>query len=274
MQLDKLVEILTSIFTDLPSPEHMERAERSGEEADGASMGTSAVEEAELCHTDANELAAYVDAELNDQPLDAEFPQLRAALVQCESCRTAYLELKHLLALERDGQLAEPPKPGNFDFGYLKSAGVAAGIAPLPAFAVVERTIDHVTWRLADLHRMVVTFSDQFITAIRPAASKYATLRSVGGNLFQIDSQDLAADLTVTIAGRPQRNNSEQCVVSVDAQIPSRGGWPNLAGTSVTLWVNEKAVATRQTDAFGQAIFDGVPRDHLGRMQVSVEANA
>ncbi|MCB0098629.1 MAG: hypothetical protein KDE46_23005, partial [Caldilineaceae bacterium] len=139
---------------------------------------------------------------------------------------------------------------------------------------VVAVTLKKETWRLADWHRMVVTFSDQFITAIQPAAPRYATLRAVGDKLFQIDSQDLAADLTVTIAGRPQRNDSGQCVISVDAQIPSRGGWPNLAGTNVTLWVNEKVVATRQTDAFGQAVFDGVPRDDLGHMQVSVEAKA
>lgn len=277
MQLNKLAEILTSIFTDTPAPERSSSAQANDQEVDIAGVNTVKAAESELCHTDANELAAYVDAELNGQPVATEFPQLHAALDTCETCRTAYLELKHLLQLEQAGELIEPSRPGKFDFSYLKPA-VAPNGTPHPALfnqttpAAVERTVDYVTWRLSDLRRMVVTLSEEFIAALQPASPQYATLKSAGDELFRLDSPDMADDLTVTVSARAKRRDADQYVVSVDAQIPSRGGWPNLAGTNVTLLVDGQAVATRQTDAFGKAVFDAVARNDLGRMEIAVES--
>ncbi|MEZ4660854.1 MAG: hypothetical protein R2911_25160 [Caldilineaceae bacterium] len=72
MQLNKLAEILTSIFTDTPDPERS-NAQGIDEGADIAGANTVDAAETELCHTDANELAAYVDAELNGQPVARNF---------------------------------------------------------------------------------------------------------------------------------------------------------------------------------------------------------
>ncbi|MEZ4707633.1 MAG: hypothetical protein R3A44_10525 [Caldilineaceae bacterium] len=276
MQLNKLAEILTSIFTDTPAPERSS-AQASDQEADIAGVNTVEAAESELCHTDANELAAYVDAELNGQPVATEFPQLHAALDTCETCRTAYLELKHLLQLEQAGELREPSRPGKFDFSYLKSAVSTNGKPSAALFhltmpILAERTVDDVTWRLTELRRMVVTFSEEFVAALQPKSLQYATLKSAGDELFRVDSADMADDLNVTVSARAKRRDADQYVVSVDAQIPSRGGWPNLAGTNVTLLVDGQAVATRQTDAFGKAVFDAVARNDLGRMEIAVEA--
>ncbi|MEZ4660855.1 MAG: hypothetical protein R2911_25165 [Caldilineaceae bacterium] len=185
--------------------------------------------------------------------------------------------------MEQAGELIEPSRPGKFDFSYLKSAAAANGTLYAALFhpttpAVAERTVDDVTWRLTELRRMVVTFSEEFVAALQPKSLQYATLKSAGDELFRVDSADMAADLNVTVSARPKRRTADQSaiqyVVSVDAQIPSRGGWPNLAGTNVTLLVDGQAVATRQTDAFGKVVFDAVARADLGRMEVAVEAAA
>ena len=60
-------------------------------------------------------------------------------------------------------------------------------------------------------------------------------------------------------------------MLTVDVNIPSRGGWPELAGSRVTLRRNDIKLATQETDAFGKAVFEGIAIAELPTFVIEVE---
>ncbi len=77
---------------------------------------------------------------------------------------------------------------------------------------------------------------------------------------------DELEDLRVRIEAEPQRDDPQRMAVEVEVDIPSRGGWPHLAGTIVTLRRGEAVLDQQETDPFGKALFDDVPAADLPQL--------
>lgn len=222
-----------------------------------------------LCHANQLELADYIDAEQNGRPIATLYPDLHAQLATCAICRQAYEELKMLVSMEQQDALVEPPNPAAFDFGYLPrlpKPRMEGRVAPL-----VDLVVGGVRWRLTHLRRMVVNLSKEFVQSLQPVGAQPAFLKAAPRDLFAISSPNLAEDLAVTITAREKRGGPERCTLSVRVEIPSRGGWPHLAGTSVTLAVGGQAIETRYTDAMGETFFDNIARQDLPHLTLAVE---
>jgi hypothetical protein len=87
---------------------------------------------------------------------------------------------------------------------------------------------------------------------------------------------DAMPDLEVRIMIEPTRATADHCTLVVSVQIPSRGGFPNLGGTSVTLLRSgqPQPVAIQITNAFGEAIFADQARADLAELRVEISSGA
>ena len=207
------------------------------------------------------QLAAYVDAELAGQPAGARFPTVAPHLGQCSACRQAYQELKALLALERSGELAAPPVAPSFDFGYLpaRTAQPAAAPAVRP-------------WRLDELGRLVIQWTADLLASLQGPALQPAMLKSGAPAGVRYELAGAVDDLAVRIEAEPQRGDPQRWTVEVEVDIPSRGGWPHLAGSIVTLRRGDETLGQQETDPFGKAVFENVSTAALPQLSFTVEA--
>lgn len=213
------------------------------------------------CASCQEQLAAYVDAELAGQPAAARFPTAAAHLGQCGACQQAYHELKTLLTLERSGELAAPPVPPTFDFGYLPSrpARPAAQPAARP-------------WRLDELGRLVIQFTADLLASLQGPALQPALLKSGAPAGLRYELAGELEDMRVRIEAEPQRGDPQRMAIEVEVDIPSRGGWPHLAGTIVSLRRGDDLLDQQETDAFGKAVFEDVSAQDLPQLSFTVEA--
>jgi hypothetical protein len=207
------------------------------------------------------QLAAYVDAELAGQPAGVRFPTVAAHLGQCNACQQAYQELKALLALERSGKLATPPFSPAFDFGYLP---------PRPARPAAQPAVR--PWRLDELGRLVIQWTADLLASLQGPALQPAMLKSGAPAGLRYELADELDDLAVRIDAEPQRGDPQRWTVEVAVDIPSRGGWPHLAGSVVTLRRGDVLLDQQETDPFGKALFDDVPASDLPQLSFTVEA--
>ncbi|MEZ4866943.1 MAG: hypothetical protein R3C14_36815 [Caldilineaceae bacterium] len=249
MNQEQLKLILTSLFTN---------------DTDDAE---DPVEDEPPCHINQSDIAAYVEAELNGLNARALYPELQLQLHSCPSCRTVYTELRDLFTLEYSGTWAEPPLAPTFDLSFLPAVSAPRAVIAHPK-GVEQPEWATIRWVLNEVGQMVVALSAEFIATLQLPQPVY--LKGAARDLFEVRSPALAEDLVVTLAAREMRRNPEQCVLTVTAEIPSRGGWPALAGTAVTLSIGATTVAMRQTDAFGKAVFEGIARTDLGDLRLTV----
>ena len=224
------------------------------------------------CHTNQAAIVAYIEAELAQGHAAAD-SALQGQLATCVSCHTLYTELKALLQLERTAQLVEPPS-ATFDLTFLQeTASLQSQLRSQPALAPPPTTtrsqVDSLRWRVNELGHLLVALSTEFLDSLQPAPQA-AYLKAPVRNLFTVTSPSLGSDLIVTIAVNTPRRQPEACIVSVTADIPSRGGWPNLGGTTVKLALDDATIATGTTDAFGKVAFAGIARTDLSRLQLTV----
>ncbi len=239
-----------------------------------ADFATDGADDGAPCHANQDDIAAYVEAELDGVDVAVRYPVLHAQLAECATCREAFTELKMLLEMARAGTFVEPPAAPQFDLSYLTAAPTSVPIEASASTAEdavhAETTIDHITWRVAALGQLIVTLSEDFIQSLQPVTLQPSFLKSTTGDLFAVTAPAIADDLVVTIAARPMRREPEHCTITVGAEIPSRGGWPELSGTAVTLSIDGETMETRHTDAFGKVVFEGIARDALGQVTIAV----
>jgi hypothetical protein len=207
------------------------------------------------------QLAATVDAELAGQPAAVRFPTVAAHLGQCSACQQAYQELKALLALERSGELAAPPVAPSFDFSYLPARPARPAAAPAVR-----------PWRLDELGRLVIQWTADLLASLSGPALQPAMLKSAAPAGLRYELTDDLDDLAVRIEVEPQRGDPQRWTVEVAVDIPSRGGWPHLAGNLVALRRGDETLDQQETDAFGKAVFENVSADDLPQLGFIVEA--
>jgi hypothetical protein len=84
--------------------------------------------------------------------------------------------------------------------------------------------------------------------------------------LLKFSLKGAIEDLAVAIAAEEQRDDPTRCTLFVDVDIPSQGGWPNLAGTEVTLKRGDATLEARRTDAYGKVVFEGIAVEDLAAL--------
>lgn len=203
------------------------------------------------------QLAAYVDAHLAGQPAGTRFPAVAAHLDRCADCQQAYQELMALLTLERSGKLAPPPVAPSFDFSYLP---------PRPAAQPAARP-----WRLDGLGRLVIQWTAELLASLSGPALQPAMLKSAAPAGLRYELAGAVDDLAVRIEAEPQRGDPQRWTVEVAVDIPSRGGWPHLAGNLVTLRRGDATLDQQETDPYGKALFDDLPASALPQLSFTVE---
>jgi len=119
------------------------------------------------------------------------------------------------------------------------------------------------------MRRIVIRLSHEIKRALEsPPKPAAAGLR---GGIGQVVIKDAGDDLAVTVEIQPIPAAPARCLIRVEADIPSRGGWPNLSGTRVTLKRDEHELETRETDPFGEVVFGEIAIDDLPNLTIVVQ---
>lgn len=209
-------------------------------------------------------LPDYLQAKTDQQAHQALWRPIALHLETCPYCSAEYATLSSLAALAYGEQGAEPPYDPVPDLSFLrkKKGGVLQPIK--------------VPWHLDELGHLVIRFSTDLVQALQLQTDQMvratAGLKSDKSSriLFQTSLEEAVEDLEVIITAEERQDDPTRCTVIVEANILSRGGWPNLAGTEVKLKRDEFELETQVTDAFGQTVFEGVPTADLARLIVEI----
>jgi len=201
----------------------------------------------------------YFQAEMEGQANQDLWRPLILHLETCPHCSAEYATLTDLTALAYGERGEAPPDIPEPDLSFLgkKQAGDSQPV--------------RIPWRLEELGRLVIQFSSELVQQAfqpppDPLAYAGAGLKSTQstGTLGQISLEEVE-DLKVTLTAE-KMNDPRRCTVTVEVDIPSRGGWPNLANTEVTLKRSDVESETDLTDAYGQVIFDEIAIEELAQL--------
>lgn len=224
-------------------------------------LGTSYQEDILTCQECRELLPDYLQAEEEEE----EEPwqrQVAVHLSTCPSCAAAYGALAELAALADGEEGIEPPTYPVPDLSFLE-----AKKASPPGQAGVR-------WWLDEMGRLIVQLSDELIQAMRPPGLRAATAGLKAGpsrgELFELVIGKAGGDLSVTITAEEEPGDPDRCALVVSVDVPSRGGWPNLAGSRVVLRRQEQELERQRTDAFGQVVFEEVEVRDLGRLAFEI----
>lgn len=217
-----------------------------------------------FCRACENDLAAYVEAELAGDDAAARLPAAATHLASCASCAAAYAELRSLFAAEQAGAFEQPPVPLAIDYGYLERHTPIVEEAP-----AVEAPKP---WRLDELGRLLIQFSVDLLARLAPSpALQPSYLKGATAGLIYSLTGEIP-DLDATVRVTPSRGDASSVTVTVEVDVPSRDGWPNLGGTVVRLLRGGEELDTQETDAFGRAVFERVPMEALAELVVEIQA--
>jgi hypothetical protein len=215
-------------------------------------------EEDELtCQACQDALPDFVQAGQEGQAGEAHWRRVARHLETCPHCSAEYVLLMDGIELAFGEQGVEPPRFPRPDLSFLRA----------------ERQTARRAWRMDELGRLIIEFSAGLLRALQPPAAQpaFAVVKSDRSSkvLCQFSLKEQVKDLDVTITAEELRDDPHHCTVIVEAEVPSRGGWPNLGGTQVILKRGERE-EIRRTDAFGAAVFEGVATDDLAQLVVEI----
>jgi len=204
-------------------------------------------------------ISDYVETELDGQDAESLFPELAEHLEICPDCYEEYEDLRQTLDLERQGRLKKPPRPAQFDFSFLKE--IQPEPQPRDSTEAPPKGPTKPFW-WDEPGRLIIQFSAELVGTWQPPAPQlaYAPVKSDKSSriLCQLPLKEVGNDLEVEITAEEMRDDPTLCTVIVEVNIPSRGGWPNLAGTEVMLKRGELEMEAQLTDAFGEVAFEGI----------------
>jgi hypothetical protein len=210
-------------------------------------------------------LPDYLEAEREAQAHKAQWRSITSHLETCPHCSAEYATLSDLIELAHGERGEEPP-----DY-------------PVPDLSFFPKRKDrpseptHVLWHLDDLGHLIIEFSAELVRTMQPPTHQlaYATARLKSGRssrtLCQLSIKEAVKDLEVAITAEEAREELGSCTIIVEVNIPSRGGWPNLANTEVTIKRGKMELETQLTDAFGQAVFDGIATGDLAHLVFEIK---
>lgn len=191
-------------------------------------------------------LPEYYQAEIEGQASGARLRPVARHLATCPSCAAAYTTLLDLSALAFAEASGPPPDYPAFDLSFLREK--KAQFQP----ALITR--------LDEWGRLIIQFSAEFFRAWQPPPFVAAGLKrseTSSKTLSQFSGQ-LRDDLEISVTVEQERKEPAYCTITMQVNIPSRGGWPNLAGLEVTLQRDQEIIATQVTDAHGEVVFEKI----------------
>jgi predicted SprT family Zn-dependent metalloprotease len=204
-------------------------------------------------------LPEYLQAEAEGQTDEAQWHLMALHLETCPHCSAEYATLSELLELAHGERGEEPSRYPVPDLSFLRRA---KNRPPQPV---------SIPWRLNELGHLIIEFSAEVLRAFQLPA--YQPAYAVAGlkaksprTLCRISMKEAVEDTEVTITAEETRDDPTRCMVTVRVNIPSRGGWPNLAGTEVILKRDELQLDTQTADAYGEAVFEGIATDDLAHL--------
>lgn len=215
-------------------------------------------EEDSLTCSDCEELLPeYFQAEAEGQAGGARWQPVSRHLATCPHCAAAYATLTDLDALAFAERGVEPPSYPVPDLSFLSEKKI--GSPPPPLF-----------WHLDELGRLIIQFSAEFLRTWQTPAYGAAGLKTLGSKMLGPIRMQAHTDLEAAVTVEQQRNDPTFCLVTVQVNIPSRGGWPNLANIEVTLKQGPHPLATQLTDPYGEAIFERIATADLAQITVEI----
>ncbi len=229
---------------------------------------TTGEEDGLTCQECQNLLPDYLQAELEGQVHEDAWRPVALHLDICPHCSAVYAALSDLAKLAYGERGVEPPHYPAPELPFLR-----AKVSAPPQLLEVP-------WHLDELGRLIIQLSTELVRTLQLPAyqSVYGTARLKSDKsqrvLCQLSLREAIEDLEVSITAEEVRDDPTRCIVIVEVNIPSRGGWPNLAGTEVTLKRGEQKLETQQTDAFGKAVFEGIPTEDLAHLVFEIAPNA
>ena len=180
-------------------------------------------------------------------------------LALCPHCSAEFDELIELIALAQGERGTEPPSYPALDLSFLNPA--------------ISRP-----WRLEGLGRLVIEFTAELLAGLRmggPALTPVGLKTDAPPTElrpFTLVGEVEDEDITITL--ELERGEPTRCTVIVQVDIPSRGGWPNLGGTLVTLRRGAVTLGSQATDDLGNAVFKRVASDDLAQLVFVIEREA
>lgn len=213
-----------------------------------------------------NLLHAYIDAELANEDAASRYPEVAACLAASAQFREEYEIVKTLLAQEADNEWIQPPITADFDFTYLKTAR-----PPRPQYTLswvlnrIGNLVIELSTKLADRPYMAPLSPEQ-----EPQLIVSGAFRSEQQQLTHFLLKGAIDDLEVEIMAEEQEGDATQCQLIVGVNIPSKGGFPNLAHTKIIMRQEEADPVVQQTDAFGKTVFRQVAITALGHLTFEI----
>jgi hypothetical protein len=208
-------------------------------------------------------LPDYLQAEAAGRAGEPRWRSVALHLEVCPHCAESYAALAELAELAFAENEVEPPHFPTPDLSFLR---------PHPAPAPVA-------WHLDELGRLIIEASSGLLSAWQAArlepATAAAELKSSkpARILGQISLKEAVEDLEVTITAKEMRDDPALSAVAVVVGVPSRGGWPNLVDIEVTVKGGGLEPKTQLTDAFGEAIFEGIATESLTHLVFEIDAH-
>lgn len=225
------------------------------------------VDPTELSESTQHLLSAYIEAALDGKDAAALFPTVHTAIATYPAFAEEHQILYELLDAERRGELEEPPFMPVFDFSYLN----------LPAIEIEPSLVQAEArpWHLSTIGNLVIQFSDTLIEALQSQQMQLVPARSTRGveawhTWLEYTLPLQTEDLEVAISAKHTGGKSEYCNIVVNVNIPSRGGWPFLAESQVQLSGQAVQSEWRETDAFGEAVFEFIKKTDVPHLIIEV----
>jgi hypothetical protein len=219
---------------------------------------------ADGCRRCLDALEEYCARQLAGEPVAQLLPEVAEHLDLCVACAESYaLVYESLLA--GDG-LPEAPAPAP-DLSFLTPLR-GARLAP-PQLRSLGPLLSEAVGRAGA--RLRLTLSDQLLALLPPRGPELA-LRAPGEPelLFELAIETPGAAVEQLAVAGIATVDPQRCDLRVRATLRGRE-WPDLAGIAVTLrYAGQERRAT--TDAWGEALFSGVPREDARRATLEIDA--
>jgi hypothetical protein len=206
-------------------------------------------------------LEEYITAQLNQQAYLRLFPQVAQHLDSCVTCAEAY-------AVVYETRVAEATA-----FESIAVPEPVLDFLRLSPVDQLQRKLASAVERLAP-HRFRFSLSQTLLDLLLPAQPSQFAFRSAATDAPLLDvtvDHVFADEIQIQLSVYQQRDAQDRCTVRARLGVAERE-WPDLADIPVTLMMGGQQ-RHAQTDAWGEAVFDNVPKEDLAGIQIEIDVD-
>lgn len=218
-------------------------------------------------------LHAYVETELAGGNAAIQFPSVQACLETMPAFREAYEELKAFLEMEHAGLLADPGTLPGLDEAFLRELleeETAVSSPPHPSPLQYFNKLGHLVIQLG--HYLRQAAAEKRPTSLSPTERLAGVLLSASGGTSFLFTEAADHEIEVKLLSVDKQQGAGSLEVTVN--ILSRGGWPNLGETAVSLHTPTSPSRTLLTDPAGRVLFRNVSLADLNDLTIEIAPSA